>query len=31
VFALGIMDTNSINLYGGVLCSITTGQTFARR
>ena len=27
VFALGIMDTNSINLYGGVLCSITTGQT----
>jgi len=30
VFALGIMDTNSINLYGGVLCSITTGQTFAR-
>jgi NCS1 family nucleobase:cation symporter-1 len=24
------MDTNSINLYGGVLCSITTGQTFAR-
>ncbi|MBV9357407.1 MAG: cytosine permease, partial [Chloroflexi bacterium] len=31
VFALGIMDTNSINLYGGVLCSITTVQTFARR
>jgi purine-cytosine permease-like protein len=31
VFALGIMDTNSINLYGGVLCSITTGPTFARR
>jgi nucleobase:cation symporter-1, NCS1 family len=31
VFALGIMDTNSINLYGGVLCSITTGQTFSRR
>jgi len=31
VFALGIMDTNAINLYGGVLCSITTGQTFARR
>jgi NCS1 family nucleobase:cation symporter-1 len=31
VFALGIMDTNSINLYGGMLCSITTGQTFARR
>lgn len=31
VFALGIMDTNSINLYGGVLCTITTGQTFARR
>ena len=31
VFALGIMDTNSINLYGGVLCSITTGQTFAQR
>jgi nucleobase:cation symporter-1, NCS1 family len=31
VFALGIMDTNSINLYGGVLCSITTGQTFARK
>ena len=31
VFALGIMDTNSINLYGGVLCSITTGQTFERR
>jgi nucleobase:cation symporter-1, NCS1 family len=31
IFALGIMDTNSINLYGGVLCSITTGQTFARR
>jgi NCS1 family nucleobase:cation symporter-1 len=29
VFALGIVDTNSINLYGGVLCSITTGQTFA--
>jgi NCS1 family nucleobase:cation symporter-1 len=25
------MDTNAINLYGGVLCSITTGQTFARR
>jgi NCS1 nucleoside transporter family len=31
VFALGIMDTNAINLYGGVLCSITTGQTFAQR
>jgi nucleobase:cation symporter-1, NCS1 family len=30
IFALGIMDTNAINLYGGVLCSITTGQTFAR-
>lgn len=31
IFALGIMDTNSINLYGGMLCTITTGQTFARR
>lgn len=31
VFALGIIDTNSINLYGGVLCSITVGQTFAHR
>ncbi|HUZ52112.1 MAG TPA: cytosine permease [Streptosporangiaceae bacterium] len=28
VFALGIIDTNSINLYGGMLCSITVGQTF---
>lgn len=31
VFALGIMDTNSINLYGGMLCSITVGQTFRHR
>jgi nucleobase:cation symporter-1, NCS1 family len=31
VFALGIIDTNSINLYGGVLCSITVGQTFQHR
>lgn len=28
IFALGIIDTNSINLYGGMLCSITVGQTF---
>jgi nucleobase:cation symporter-1, NCS1 family len=27
VFVLGIMDTNSINLYGGTLCTITVGQT----
>ncbi len=31
VFALGIIDTNSINLYGGMLCSITVGQTFKYR
>ncbi len=31
VFALGIIDTNSINLYGGMLCSITVGQTFQHR
>ncbi|HYB87063.1 MAG TPA: cytosine permease [Streptosporangiaceae bacterium] len=31
VFALGIIDTNSINLYGGMLCSITVGQTFKSR
>jgi NCS1 family nucleobase:cation symporter-1 len=31
VFALGIIDTNSINLYGGMLCSITVGQTFNYR
>lgn len=31
VFALGIIDTNSINLYGGMLCSITVGQTFRHR
>ena len=31
VFALGIIDTNSINLYGGMLCSITVGQTFSHR
>ncbi len=28
VFVVGIMDTNAINAYGGVLCSITVGQTF---
>jgi NCS1 family nucleobase:cation symporter-1 len=27
IFVLGIIDTNSINLYGAVLCSITVGQT----
>jgi NCS1 family nucleobase:cation symporter-1 len=31
VFVLGIMDTNSINAYGGVLCTITVGQTFRER
>src|SRR5579875_167582 len=31
VFALGIIDTNAINLYGGMLCSITVGQTFRHR
>ncbi len=31
IFALGIIDTNSINLYGGMLCSITVGQTFRHR
>jgi NCS1 family nucleobase:cation symporter-1 len=28
VFALGIMDTNVLNAYGGVLCTITVGQNF---
>ena len=27
VFVIGIMNTNSINAYGGVLCTITVGQT----
>jgi NCS1 family nucleobase:cation symporter-1 len=31
VFALGIMDTNAINLYGGMLCSITVAESFWRR
>jgi NCS1 family nucleobase:cation symporter-1 len=28
VFVVGIMDSNSINAYGAMLCSITCGQTF---
>ena len=28
VFVVGIMDSNSINAYGAMLCSITVGQTF---
>jgi nucleobase:cation symporter-1, NCS1 family len=28
IFVLGIIDTNAINAYGGMLCSITVGQTF---
>jgi NCS1 family nucleobase:cation symporter-1 len=31
VFAIGIIDTNSINAYGGVLCTITVGQNFKER
>jgi nucleobase:cation symporter-1, NCS1 family len=30
-FVIGIMNTNSINAYGGVLCAITVGQTFRER
>lgn len=28
VFVVGIIDSNAINAYGGMLCSITVGQTF---
>jgi len=28
VFALGIIDTNVLNAYGGMLCAITVGQNF---
>ena len=28
VFAVGIVNTNTLNLYGGVLCGITVGQNF---
>jgi len=28
VFALGIIDTNVLNAYGAVLCTITVGQNF---
>jgi nucleobase:cation symporter-1, NCS1 family len=28
VFAVGIMNTNVLNAYGGVLCAITVGQNF---
>src|SRR5215469_8375627 len=28
VFVAGIIDTNAINAYGGMLCTITVGQTF---
>lgn len=28
VFALGIAATNAMNLYCGVLCTLTLGQTF---
>ena len=28
VFALGIIDTNVLNAYSGVLCTITVGQNF---
>ncbi len=28
VFAFGIIDTNVLNAYGGVLCAITVGQNF---
>ena len=31
VFALGIMDTNVLNAYGGVLCTITVGQNFKNK
>jgi NCS1 family nucleobase:cation symporter-1 len=28
VFVVGIINSNAINAYGGMLCSITVGQTF---
>ena len=28
VFAVGIVNTNTLNVYGGVLCAITVGQNF---
>ncbi len=28
VFGIGIINTNSLNAYGGVLCAITVGQNF---
>ncbi len=28
VFAVGIINTNTLNAYGGVLCAITVGQNF---
>ena len=31
VFALGIIDTNVLNAYGGVLCTITVGQNFREK
>jgi nucleobase:cation symporter-1, NCS1 family len=31
VFAVGIINMNSINAYGGVLCAITVGQNFRER
>lgn len=31
VFAVGIVNTNSLNAYGGVLCTITVGQNFREK
>jgi NCS1 family nucleobase:cation symporter-1 len=31
VFAVGIVNTNSLNAYGGVLCAITVGQNFREK
>ena len=31
VFAIGIIDTNALNVYGGVLCAITVGQNFREK
>lgn len=31
IFFVGITNTNALNLYGGMLCTITFGQTFVSR
>ena len=31
IFALGIIDTNVLNVYSALLCLITVGQTFSHR